>query len=142
MIMSGIHVYNITKEEYNGSNVFYCGRGSVLGNPYTHLKDKPTKAVYVVKDRDTAIEMYGNYFDVMYGSNKKFTDVVDEIYGKYKNGEDVYLGCYCKKYLSQEQHKHSDEVSCHCDIIVEKLRKRLIKEKIASRLLSKKNKQE
>lgn len=124
--MSGIHVYNITKEEYNGSNVFYCGRGSVLGSPYTHIKDRTTKALYVVKDRDTAIEMYGNYFDVMYGSNKKFTDVVDEIYGKYKNGEDVYLGCYCKPQ------------SCHCDVIVDKLRKRLIKEKIDSRLLSKK----
>lgn len=131
--MSGIHIYNLTKEEHSGENSFYCGRGSALGNPYTHIKNRTTKALYVVKDRDTAIEMYGNYFDVMYGSNKKFTDAVDEIYERYRSGEDVYLGCYCKKYLSQEQHKHDDEVSCHCDVIADKLRSRLIREKIAER---------
>ena len=81
--MSGIHVYNITTEEHNGDNVFYCGRGSVLGNP-----------------------------------NLRFKSAVDEIYEKYKNGDDVWLGCYCKPK------------SCHCDIIVDKLRKRLVKEKV------------
>lgn len=118
--MSGIHVYNITKEEHTGPNVFYCGRGSVLGNPWTHISDKNTKAKYVVKTREEAIEKYGHYFDIMYGSNIMFTKAVDEIYKKYKNGEDVYLGCYCK------------DKACHCDIIVEKLRKKLIKEKLKS----------
>lgn len=117
--MSGIHVYNITSEEHNGDNVFYCGRGSVLGNPYTFIADKPTKAQYVVKNREEAIEKYSHYFDVMCNSNLAFKKVVDEIYEKYKNGEDVYLGCYCHPR------------SCHCDLIVEKLRKRLLKEKVS-----------
>ena len=116
--MSGIHVYNITNEERYGDNVFYCGRGSVLGNPYTHISDKSTKALYVVKTREEAIEKYSHYFDIMCDSNLRFKKVVDEIYEKYKNGEDVFLGCYCHPRV------------CHCDIIVEKLRKRLIKEKV------------
>jgi hypothetical protein len=119
MIMSGFHVYNITKEEHFGENSFYCGRGSVLRNPYTHIKDKETKARYVVKDRDEAIDRYSGYFDVMYGGNKEFTKAVDEIYSLYKAGKDVYLGCYCKPQR------------CHCDVIVDKLRKRLVKEKIS-----------
>ena len=116
--MCGIHVFNITKEEHVDDNSYYCGRGSILGNPYTHIKDRETKARYIVRDREEAIEKYGSYFDVMYGSNVDFTEVVDEIYEKYRNGEDVWLGCYCKP------------LSCHCDVIVDKLRKRLLKEKI------------
>jgi hypothetical protein len=119
--MSGFHVYNITKEEHMGPNSFYCGRGSILGNPFTHIKDKETKAKYVVADREEAISRYASYFDVMYGSNKDFTDAVDEIYGKYKSGNDVYLGCYCYPQ------------SCHCDVIANKLRSRLIREKISGK---------
>ena len=116
--MSGIHVYNLTREEHFGDCSFYCGSGSVLGNPYTHIKDKETKAKYVVKNREEGIEKYAHYFDVMYGGNERFTDAVDRIYEKYKSGADVYLGCYCKPQ------------SCHCDIIEDRLKKRLIKEKI------------
>ena len=115
----GIYVYNITKECHEGSNNFMCFRGvSILSNPYTHIKNKKTKAAFVVSSREEAIKMYEDYFDKMYGSNIAFTEEVDKIYEKYKNGEDVYLGCYCAP-------EH-----CHCDIIKEKLQKRLIKEKI------------
>lgn len=114
-----IHVYNITKENHEGPNNFMCFRGvSVLSNPYTHIKDKKTKALFVVSDREEAIRKYSDYFDKMYGSNISFTNEVDQIYEKYKNGEEVYLGCYCAP------------LHCHCDIIKEKLQKRLIKEKI------------
>ena len=40
------------------------------------------------------------------------------IYETYKSGEDVYLGCYCYPQ------------ACHCDVIANKLRSRLIKEKL------------
>ena len=89
---------------------------SILSNPYTDIKDRTTKALYVVKDRDEAIERYSQYFDMMYGGNIRFKEVVDEIYEKWRRGEDVYLECYCKPKR------------CHGDIIVEKLQKRFIKE--------------
>ena len=120
--MSGIHVYNITTEEHVGTNVFYCGRGSILGNPWTDIKDKETKAQYVVKTREEAIDRYSHYFDVMCNSNLKFERAVNDIYKAYKAGEDVYLGCYCHPK------------ACHCDVIVEKLRRRLLKEKINRQL--------
>lgn len=113
-----IIVYNRTIELHDGPNNYYIGRGSILGNPYTHIKDKKTLALYVVKDRDEAISKYSSYYDVMYGSNKEFTKTIDEIYEKYKNGETIYLECYCKP------------LPCHGDIIAQKLQQRLIKEKI------------
>lgn len=121
--MSGIHVYNITKDDYSGNeNNYLIHRPYILGNPYTDIKDRNTKARFVVKDRDTAIEKYSEYFDIMYGGDKDFKAAVDEIYERYKAGEDVYLGCYCKPKR------------CHGDIIVDKLRKRLIKEKLKAKI--------
>lgn len=113
-----IYVYNLRVETHNGSNSFYIGRGSILGNPYTHIKDRKTKAIYEVKDRDEAIDRYSDYFDLMYGSNIAYTKAIDEIYDFYKKGEDVYLGCFCKP------------LRCHGDVIKGKLEKRLIREKI------------
>ena len=126
-----IHVYN-RKAETHHTNNFYIGRGSPLGNPYTHITDKKTKAIYQAKDRDDAIDKYSHYFDLMYGSNLVFTSAIDKIYELYKTGEDVYLECYCKKYQSNEC--HNDEIRCHGDVIKEKLESRLLKEKIQERL--------
>lgn len=122
-----IHVYN-RKVETHHTNNFYIGRGSPLGNPYTHITDKKTKAIYQAKDRNDAIDKYSHYFDLMYGSNLAFTSAIDKIYELYKTGEDVYLECYCKKYQSNEY--HNDEIRCHGDVIKEKLEERLLKEKI------------
>ena len=113
-----IYVYNRKVETHNGPNNFYIGRGSVLGNPYTHITDKKTKAIYKAVDRDDAIEKYSHYFDLMYGSNLAFTNMVDAIYEMYKSGMDVYLECYCAP------------LRCHGDIIKEKLEARLLREKI------------
>lgn len=114
----GVKIYNIKNEEHTGPDVFYCGRGSVLGNPYTHIKDKETKAKYVVATREEAIDRYRQYFDVMYGHNVAFTNAFDEIYERYRTGRDIYLGCYCYPQ------------ACHCDVLVDRLRKKLIKEKL------------
>lgn len=115
-----IIVYNRTKEDYsNHPNNYPIYRGgSVLGNPYTDKPVSKTLAVYQVRNRDEAIDRYSSYFDMQYGRNKEFTEIIDEIYELYKNGEDVYFECYCHP------------LRCHGDIIVEKLQKRLLKEKI------------
>lgn len=116
--MAGIHVYNRNKEDFSvHPNNYYIGRGGILGNPYSHLPEDKTKALYRCKDRDEAIDKYSSYFDLMYGSNKEFKSIIDEIYEKYKNGEDIFLECYCKPNR------------CHGDVIAEKLQKRLIKTK-------------
>ena len=114
-----IYVYNREKEDYSMlDNNYPIYRGvSILGNPYTHLPVKDTKAMFQCKTREEAIEKYSEYFDIMYGNNIEFTKIIDEMYEKYKNGEDLFLECYCKPQ------------PCHGDIIAKKLQEMLIKEK-------------
>lgn len=115
-----IIVYNRKIEDHTdkGENNYPIYRPSILSNPYTHIKDKKTLAMFVVKSRDEAIDRYEGYFDRMYSGNAPFKFLIDEIYEKYKRGEDIYLECYCKPER------------CHGDIIKEKLEKRLMKERI------------
>ena len=115
-----IIVYNRKIEDHSdkGENNYPAYRPSILSNPYTHIKDKKTLAMFVVKSRDEAIDRYDGYFDRMYRGNAPFKFLIDEIYQKYKNGEDIYLECYCKPER------------CHCDVIKEKLEKRLMKERV------------
>ena len=115
-----IIVYNRKIEDHTdkGENNYPIYRPSILSNPYTHIKDKKTLAMFVVKTRDEAIDRYEGYFDRMYSGNAPFKFLIDEIYEKYKRGEDIYLECYCKPER------------CHCDIIKEKLEKRLMRERI------------
>ena len=115
-----IIVYNRTVEDHssNPNNYPIYRGGSILGNPYTDKPVDKTRAIYHVANRDEAIKRYDSYFDTMYGANESFTELVDEIYEKYKNGEDVYLECYCKP------------LPCHGDIIAKKLQQRLLREHI------------
>ena len=75
-------------------------------------------AIYHVRTREEAIARYSAYFDMKYNTDDDFRNIVDEIYEKYRNGEDIYLECYCKP------------LPCHGDIIAEKLQRRLLREKI------------
>lgn len=117
-----IIVYNKNVETHVGDNNYPIYRGTILGNPYTDIKDRKTKALYVVANRDEAIARYSDYFDRKYKGDVAFKAIVDEIYEKYKNGEDVYLECYCG--VGTE-----DKKNCHGEVIAEKLQKRLVKEK-------------
>ena len=113
-----IYVYDRNAEDFSAlENNYYIGRENILSNPYTHLPVKDTKAMFQCKTREEAIEKYDKYFDIMYGNNIEFTKIIDEMYEKYKNGEDLFLECYCKPQ------------PCHGDIIAKKLQQRLIKEK-------------
>lgn len=118
-----IIVYNRTKEDYssNPNNYPIYRGGSVLGNPYTDKPLSNTLAVFQAKDKEEAIMKYDTYFDTQYGRNKEFTAVIDEIYEKYKNGETIYLECYCGVGVNGKK-------NCHGEVIAEKLQRRLIKE--------------
>lgn len=116
-----IIVYNRKNDDHSHEkNNYPIFRGaSILGNPYTHLPLRGTKAIYHVRTRDEAIERYSGYFDLEYAHNQSFKEQIDEIYEKYKNGEDIYLECYCHP------------LACHGDTIKEKLERRLLKEKVS-----------
>jgi hypothetical protein len=122
-----IKLFNVNDEEYFGDNVYLIHRPYILGNPYTHIKDKGTKAMFVVPTREEAIKRYSHYFDIMYGRNIEFTSTIDEIYEKYRRGEEILLGCYCYPK------------SCHGEVIIQKIQGRLLKEKIKEAKKMKKN---
>lgn len=117
-----IKVFNIKDEDFsNEEGYFYIGRsrqGNPLGNPFTHDGKKSSIARLSFPTREEAINAFEMYFDQMYGKNNDLTRAFDEIYDKYKNGEDIYLGCYCRP------------LPCHGDIIAKKLQEKLVKEKL------------
>lgn len=97
-------------------NDVYIGRGSILGNPYSHLKS--SKAKIFVESRDKAIECYKNYLYKIINNEKKsdemlllgliFRDKYLSELQKIKElaeKQDVYLICFCAPQ------------SCHGDII-------------------------
>ena len=117
-----IYVYNSHNEDYTSRpNNFYIGRPSILGNPFSHNGVRSVFKTLTFKTREQAIEAYDKYFDAMYGKDEEFTKAFDEIYEHYKNGEDIYLQCFCKP------------LPCHGDVIADKLQRKLIKEKMEER---------
>ena len=92
-VKNEVRVVHCQKEPYD----VYIGRGSIWGNPYTHLKTS-TQAKYIVKTREIAIESYRNY--ILHGEGKHLLKHLHELKGKT-------LGCWCKPK------------SCHGDILKE-----------------------
>lgn len=111
-------------EGHNGPNSFDISRPNIFGNPYTHIKNRQTKAQVVVKTRDEAIALYDKYFDNMLKDDsevgQRFREEWDKMYNAYKTYDEIFLGCFC----------HLDE-TCHADIIKKKLIQRSMKEKLA-----------
>lgn len=77
----------------------YIGRGSVWGNPFTSIKDRNTKAEFVVNTRDESVSAYKAYLL----KSPVLLFRLLELNGKK-------LGCFCKPQ------------SCHGDILVWALR--------------------
>ena len=125
--MSKILVYNTKLEDHTsdcGCN-FYIGRtknGNPLSNPFTFNGVKSKLAELSFKTREEAIKAYADYFDKMYGKDEELTKSFDEIYQHYKNGENIYLQCFCKP------------MPCHGDVLADRLQRKLIKEKIAEKM--------
>lgn len=79
----------------------YCGRPSLLGNPFTHIKDKKTKAEFLVNTREEAVSKHKEYIS----EHSELLPMIYDLKGKT-------ISCWCAPKL------------CHCcnylDIIEEK----------------------
>lgn len=91
-------VVNKRKENFDT----YIGRGSPFGNPYSHIKDKETKAEFIVETREESISKFREYFYKKLVENVIFRRSVENLKGKT-------LGCFCAPQ------------SCHGDVIKEYL---------------------
>jgi len=77
----------------------YIGRGgSKWGNPFTHVTDKPTKAIHIVGSREEAIQKYKKW--LLEGEGKWLLEHLHELKGKT-------LGCWCHPK------------ACHGDVLLE-----------------------
>lgn len=85
-------IVHCKKEEYD----IYVGRPSIWGNPFTHIKDRATKAKFIVSSREESIEKYREWI-------LKQPHLLSQLHllkGKI-------LGCWCKPK------------SCHGDVLIE-----------------------
>ena len=118
--MSQIKRYCVLKEEHNGDNAFRVHRGYILGNPYTHINDKTTKAMVIVKTREEAIDRYERYFEESLKLNPEFKQEFERMVDACMQYDEIWVGCYC-----------GEQESCHADYIIKRLRqectKRMIK---------------
>lgn len=94
----------IVVNKYKEPNHIYCGRGSVLGNPFPMNNES---------ERNEVCDKYEEYFNqkVNVEKNEEMLKQLRLIYLESKKG-DVNLGCFCAPKR------------CHCDTI-----KRFIDEK-------------
>lgn len=111
-----INVVNKYKHKAT-SHDFYCGRGknSVLGNPYTDIKDKKTKAEFIVDSREEAIIKHKQDFLKQITWNKDIQKEINKMLFHLKGNGVINLVCYCAPK------------SCHCDNIKEYLLERIEK---------------
>jgi hypothetical protein len=121
--MSQIKRYCVLKEEHNGDNAFRCHRGYILGNPYTHIKDKTTKAMVVVKTREEAIKRYENYFENALKLIPEFKEEFERMIDACMKYDEVFLGCYC-----------GNGETCHVDYIIKRLRQECTKRMVQNAL--------
>jgi hypothetical protein len=73
----------------------YIGRGSIFGNPFTHLELDKTKAEFHVKDRQEAIHKYLDYSLEQFKTNKEYQKLLVGLARMVFNGSTIYLQCYC-----------------------------------------------
>lgn len=127
--MAKIIRYCVVEEEHEGENVFKVHRPFVFGNPFTHIKNKETKALVKVPTREEAIRLYEPYFDKMLASDEGFKKEWQRLVDSYYKFDVIYVGCYCK--LNE---------TCHSDIIIKKLMQYVTKKHVGDLLKSRRKK--
>ena len=101
---------NVVSKHFHIPTIYdvYIGRGSPLGNPYSHMIG--TKAEFIVATREIAIEKYKDWLvEKINKKDKRVILAIKEILQRLKEYNQVYLVCYCKQI-------HVD-IPCHGDVI-------------------------
>ena len=95
-------------------NDIYVGRGSILGNPFSSIQGRETKAEFICESREDAIRNFSFYLkQKISDKDKNICDELNRIWKIAKSGRDINLVCYCTPK------------SCHATVI-----KRIIESKL------------
>lgn len=86
-----ITILNKSHGYIQSDTVFYIGRGSVLGNPYSHRKFEHT---IKCRSRDEAIALYEQYLIREYPSNIAIRAELHRLKDAAEKGP-ISLLCYC-----------------------------------------------
>lgn len=117
-----IIVYNCKTEDHSSEpNNYFIGKtkkGNPLANPFGIGGKRPSPKKMTFPTREEALKAYKIYFESLYEVDRELTLKFDEMYSHFKNGETIYLQCFCKP------------LPCHGDILAEEMRKKLVLEKI------------
>ena len=96
-------------------NDIYCGRGSTVGNPYSHLPSS-VPGVIQVGSREEAIVKFREDFDRRYRNDTMFYHFIQNLAMRERAGKDTNLVCFCAPHV------------CHCDVIKEWVENKLRQE--------------
>lgn len=119
-----INVVNKYKHTPTG-NDFFIGRGSPLGNPFTSIKNKQTKAQYIVETKEISVNRYEEYLlEKIKNKDIEICEELNKLYMLAKEN-DINLVCYCVT----EKNK-----MCHGNVI-----KRIIEDKLLCQQKKKEN---
>ena len=84
-------------QDFRGTIVnVYIGRGSIYGNPYSHLDSDKTLAAHKTETREEAIQKYSEYFINRFKTDKEFRTEILNLAELVKIHQEVNLLCYCK----------------------------------------------
>jgi hypothetical protein len=112
-----LKIFSIKRTDYEYENdIEYLDLSGVNASADIEIDGSPIKKMKTSNEIDYTGKEY-----LMYENDLEFKLTIDQIYNKYKNGEDIYLQCFCKP------------LECHGDFIKEFLEKKLIKEKMMER---------
>lgn len=101
-----VKVININDCDIDRDKVVYIGRGSPLGNPWSHKKSK--YKAKIVPTRDLAIEKYREWIhERLDDSSTSQYHAVEECVKTLIETGSLTLGCFCKP------------LSCHGDVLAE-----------------------
>lgn len=108
-----IHIVNKHTHSPNENDI-YVGRGSKLGNPFSSIQGRETKANFICASREEAIENFSSYLkQKISDKDKNICDELNRIWKIAKSVRDINLVCYCAPK------------SCHATII-----KRIVEDKL------------
>lgn len=91
----------VVNHRHKGKVVF-IGRPSVFGNPFP-----------IQRGRDRCIAEYEEYFNQIIDKGGDLSQAVEALVGRVRNGEDIYLQCFCAP------------LRCHGDVIKKYIESRL-----------------
>lgn len=88
------------------SGAYYIGRGSPLGNPFSHIKSGHKDIVCHTKTREESIIKYEEYLikNILSG-DPAICDAINELIIDHQLKKEIYLSCFCKP------------LDCHGDVI-------------------------